>query len=460
MPYRITYALDLFNGPGDRSPSHETLTDMLDLLVRIDTRYLIKHPKTPLIYQSGVRYMEEPPGQEDWQDIPTTLAMGIGDCLPISTLILRDDYSFSPIIELKPGDKIMSDGEMTTVTECLITGQKPILSFGLDNGCNLRVSPEHKLFTSEGKEIRAEDVRVGERLLAPSKPFPTAVPYQPDDRIKDTDLAWLMGTYIADGWHDNAPQHRFSISGFDENPKRKKIEQKERVVSICDASGIGHRWHKKYVAVNDKPLTEIMRTCGSHAPIKKVPTMLWSKEQVLELINGLQSDCSTANSGNLTHGTTSAILALQLRILYRMLDQSVHIRCWSAEEHRGLGKNSIYRIGVRRPANDDMKQNWKTRSEQFKTSVRVRSIKEDKPELCADITTEAGMFYLPESDTIVHNCEDLACWRTAELNVRFNIPAKAIFKEQRRRDGGYLFHILVRYPDGRIEDPSRILGMR
>jgi hypothetical protein len=51
------------------------------------------------------------------------------------------------------------------------------------------------------------------------------------------------------------------------------------------------------------------------------------------------------------------------------------------------------------------------------------------------------------------DCEDLACWRAAELRVR-GIPAIAF-----ARPSSVGFHILVRYPDGRTEDPSRKLGM-
>ena len=34
----------------------------------------------PYLYQSGVRYQEDPPGQENWKDIPLVLADGHGDC--------------------------------------------------------------------------------------------------------------------------------------------------------------------------------------------------------------------------------------------------------------------------------------------------------------------------------------------------------------------------------------------
>lgn len=58
------------------------------------------------------------------------------------------------------------------------------------------------------------------------------------------------------------------------------------------------------------------------------------------------------------------------------------------------------------------------------------------------------------------DCEDLACWRAAELHVREGVEAVPVFRYQRRKDGSYLYHIQVERPDGRIEDPSREQGMR
>jgi hypothetical protein len=58
------------------------------------------------------------------------------------------------------------------------------------------------------------------------------------------------------------------------------------------------------------------------------------------------------------------------------------------------------------------------------------------------------------------DCEDGACWRAAELNVRYHIKAYPTFLWRKRPNGSYLYHIQTKYPDGRIEDPSRRLGMR
>lgn len=57
------------------------------------------------------------------------------------------------------------------------------------------------------------------------------------------------------------------------------------------------------------------------------------------------------------------------------------------------------------------------------------------------------------------DCEDLACWRVAELRERFGIEARAFFYYRRVAPNKTLYHIQVQHPDGTIEDPSALLGM-
>jgi hypothetical protein len=56
------------------------------------------------------------------------------------------------------------------------------------------------------------------------------------------------------------------------------------------------------------------------------------------------------------------------------------------------------------------------------------------------------------------DCEDLACWRAAELRELDGIDARPTYR-WRQRDGIRVYHILVKLPDGTTEDPSRKLGM-
>jgi len=55
------------------------------------------------------------------------------------------------------------------------------------------------------------------------------------------------------------------------------------------------------------------------------------------------------------------------------------------------------------------------------------------------------------------DCEDLACWRVAELVVR-GVRAAPVFRHRQVRRLS-VYHILVRHPDGTVEDPSALLGM-
>lgn len=59
------------------------------------------------------------------------------------------------------------------------------------------------------------------------------------------------------------------------------------------------------------------------------------------------------------------------------------------------------------------------------------------------------------------DCEDLACWRVADLRVREGeLGARAFIKGPKKLPGGVMmYHIQVQRADGSIEDPSAELGM-
>lgn len=80
MPYTPRFVVGLFNGPEDQTNSHRAMHHMLRALFEIDKDFLIANPSTPNIYESGVVYREEPPGYDDWADIPTVLLQRWGDC--------------------------------------------------------------------------------------------------------------------------------------------------------------------------------------------------------------------------------------------------------------------------------------------------------------------------------------------------------------------------------------------
>lgn len=449
----------------------------------------------PPLYQSGVRYKEDPPGEENWKDCLAVLKEGHGDCLPLSTLVLRDDYTTAPLMALRPGDRILGDGAWTQVQENMITGEKEILAFKLSNGCVLRCSPEHRVFRDvDGvvEELHARDVRIGDDLVtAQSIPMVSVEDMAwPKSlaQLNEIDRAWLLGVFVADGWADggngNETICRASISGMDGKPKEV---QKRRVEELMNRIGVATRWQPKCITINDRPIAEFFSKCGHTAPNKHLDSLRFSSEtSVRAALEGLAADASTETRPNktpgLVYGTTSSQLAIQLRILHRMLGISVSIR--RVDDHGGFGEHPIYRICPRMRT----REGYAERRE--KKFARVRSISDGGVELCGDITTDSGKFWLPESDVLVHNCDRLVSWRCAELNVA-GIPAEPVIKWQQipkemmislghpahmvPAEGVSMVHVLVRYPDPRcpehaggrtdlgctcqIEDPSKILGM-
>jgi hypothetical protein len=57
------------------------------------------------------------------------------------------------------------------------------------------------------------------------------------------------------------------------------------------------------------------------------------------------------------------------------------------------------------------------------------------------------------------DCEDLACYRAAELQMQGVRARPYVRKPRLLPNNVLLYHIQVEWPDGRIEDPSAVLGM-
>jgi hypothetical protein len=160
--------LDCFHGPRDAERSDATLRIMLMALYWADRLYLREHPETPDLYDSGVVYQEEPEGAEDWQDIPTCLRLGFGDCIPLNTALLLESGERITLGELTPRDRIFDGENFVNVIQCCTTGVKPTLEARVSGGGMLYLSPEHRVFRSDGRETLVGDLQIGDKLLGES----------------------------------------------------------------------------------------------------------------------------------------------------------------------------------------------------------------------------------------------------------------------------------------------------
>lgn len=97
--FKITLVSGLFGGNATRSESNRVMEHALSCLTLIDEDFLRAHPETPRLYDSGVFYKPEPPPEENWQDVPTTIARRFGDCEDLACWLAAErrvkDHAFA-----------------------------------------------------------------------------------------------------------------------------------------------------------------------------------------------------------------------------------------------------------------------------------------------------------------------------------------------------------------------------
>lgn len=70
------------------------LDALLEGLVLANVVYLETHPKTPRLYDSGVRYKRERPGRENWLIIPQLYKARFGDCEDLGAALAAECIVF------------------------------------------------------------------------------------------------------------------------------------------------------------------------------------------------------------------------------------------------------------------------------------------------------------------------------------------------------------------------------
>lgn len=86
----------------------------------------------------------------------------------------------------------------------------------------------------------------------------------------------------------------------------------------------------------------------------------------------------------------------------------------------------------------------------YRAGVQYQNEPEGIPDECLDIPKIARQGH--------GDCFHLSCWLVAELREKGE-KATIRLTWKRRDDGTRLFHVLVRRGNGKIEDPSKKLGM-
>lgn len=402
-------------------------------------------------YVCNVEYRLDPDGIGDTEEVPVdmfstvelTLESGTGDCFPEGTLVLREDGAMVPIEAICEGECIHDGTSFVEVTKTWKPKRKPMVRLGLNNGDTIRLSEDHHVWrvprTSKGtsgryaeaERVRVCDVRLGDDLLQPREFGGGSVELDPDD-------AFLLAMYVTEGWggydgkvDESKRPGRIGFAGVrDGKGLREELER------IFEERGIHFQGAERQVTVRSKSLPHIdCRELGRTALHKRLPHMNWGPKTAAILLDVMErADGGWSTSGKtMVYSSVSYELALQYRVLARMHGYSASMTCLT--NHGGAGRNPIYRVTRRA---DHQSRPW----------ARVKSLLlEPEPTRCYDITTETSKVYLPESDTIVSQCDDQVVTMGALLKaLGFQVKARVVSTNKEFWEHVYL---AVGLPKGR-----------
>jgi hypothetical protein len=355
-----------------------------------------------------------------------------GDCFPEGTLLLRDDYSFVPIEQIRVGDKIWGKDKWSIVTQKWAKGTLTVDAIELSTGSTVYLTRDHKVYIGRCAHGRSahgacyekdccasfERVRVGDLLEGEVLLQPERIAFGSDDQT-DSGRMYVEAMALADGWtqaskNPDLPHVHFRIAGRD---GMRKEAQKHEVKEICDRLGIETRWHPRYIEVKDREWASRIAALGSRARFKHLETINLDEAVAEAALRGLMADSTENTSGGTrTYSTTSRTLMLQVRVLHRMFGKTTSVKMLTPEQHGGAGKHPLWRVGQR---------------EKRGTFVTVRSIEREVRKVpCWDISTDDQYVYLPEHDVTVSNCDDMSIGLAAAM-MSIGIPAMIIGSSHR-----------------------------
>lgn len=358
--------------------------------------------------RANVRYIRDTSTIDTFATAMRTIEAHGGDCLPEGTLLVTP-LGLKPIEDIEVGDTIHDGKSWVKVEKKWDKGVLPVYRFKLNNGCTLSCTGDHDLLRVKKEngetiveETLAKDLRPGEDLFQPRD-------FECGTLSLNEHRAVIIGAYVAEGWSEEGG--RWAIAGV---PNGKGL--RERVLASARALGIEVSESDRYIRFRAEDRW-LIAACGTRALNKALPpeAFSWDRETIGTVLGAMeQGDGGMSTSGtNMVYSTISPVLAVQYRVLKRMLGFSTSIK--KLDDHGGLGTHPIYRVTVRE---DHRRRPW----------AKVKSISKSEVDLhCYDIKTTTGVIYLPESDVRTRNCDDYTIALGALLmSIGYSVRMKTI----------------------------------
>jgi hypothetical protein len=372
----------------------------------------------------NIRYVYDPADIDTFPTLKETLMMGGEDCFPEGTLLLRDDHTLVPVEQLKPGMKIWGRARWSEITNQWCKGVRPVTAIRMNNGSWMHLTEDHKVYVAQCEHERRGNATCGgtrcrmdvrEIIRVPVAELKPGMVLLAPDQIESAPgvadekflaLAELTGLYLSDGWSED---HRIGIAGKDGHPKEA---QKYRVQELAKILGFNTGSRERYIYVYGNEIAQHCAQFGRGAPNKRLPNLHYTKTAAELLLSGIMADSDRRDN---TFTTTSRTLAVQTRVLHRMMGTSCG---WAyIENHGGLGTHPIWRLHKRHAGGE-------RREKLLTVKEIVRNIQEAT---VYDISTDDHYVYLPEHDVTVSNCDGLTVAFAALLKtIGFTVSGRVI----------------------------------
>lgn len=354
------------------------------------------------------------------------------DCFPAGTLVLTTD-GYLPIEQIAEGDFVLTHkGRYRPVTAVMST-RKTVDSIRGHGHPGLRVSSEHPIYVRTEKFADAQWMRAGgvERGMFWATPtsFPALeiprVPMGKNRRALEisTDLMWLAGRYVADGW--TRISHTRAELVLAVGPHKVSSTRERLVVWGREGSRAANNemtWGERETATayqfstNHRGLVKWLRAeFGHRAEGKSIPAWLLGADRDLReafLAGYLAGDgCVVEGRGNpvVQCTTVSKALAFGLRSLASSLGKTVGVYFVAANtsviEGRQVNALPYYQVRWRTELSEGHRQtvtSAKDGAEWLPIRDRVDGVADDVEVF--NISVDEDETYIVEG-VVVHNCK-------------------------------------------------------
>lgn len=237
----------------------------------------------------------------------------------------------------------------------------------------------------------------------------------------------------------------------------------------------------------------LLREDGELTPIDaiRVGDKIWGRDAWTTVLAKVFKGTLAVDAADLSNGSVLTVTGDHHVYVFRCTRHADEARCFCDVDQRTIVRARLREVDegavlvqpreLPCPPINQLHAAWRGAGRLLRVDGVRRAV---AAEPCYDLQTSDHYVYLPEHDVTVSNCDDLACWRVAELNERMGVAAVPYIRLHADlirdvNDGNvrprHLYHILVRWPEGLasypdtvyvdpdtgayLEDPSAILGM-